>query len=101
MNVYNFGLPVYPDSHSMDAIVLYNVIESLPLDEGVARAIRHAEGWSTAANNASPPLPLLSVNVATENCNTTNNPASWLGDNIRAITMGGGAWGRTLREHVG
>ena len=91
MNVYDFGVPINPDSHGMDAIVLYNAIESLPSDEGVARAVRRAEG-STTANDASPP-PLLSAHTATENCDTmnvvlTNNP----GNTRQCLVLVGGQY---------
>jgi hypothetical protein len=109
MNVYDFGVPINPDSRGMNAIVLYNVIKSLPSDEGFARAVRRAEG-STAANNASPP-PLLSVNAVTESCDTTNNlgnmrqcliePHLGRGTISELSRRGGGAWGQTLLEHVG
>ena len=57
----------------MDALILYNTQAALPLNKEVARAARHED--------PTKPLPLLSAETATENCNTMNvvlidNPGS-------------------------
>ena len=64
MQTFDFGVPPNPNTQGMDALILYNKKEALPNDENVARAVRFYD--------PTKPLPRLTANEATENCDTMN-----------------------------
>ena len=73
METFDFGVPINANSEGMDALILYNKQAALPSNKEIARGARHED--------PTKPLPLLSAETATENCNTMNvvlidNPGS-------------------------
>ena len=64
MQTFDFGVPPNANSDNMDALILYNKRTALPTDENVAKAARYED--------PTKPLPLLSAEEATENCDTMN-----------------------------
>lgn len=64
METYDFGVPMNADSEGLDALILYNKKEALPSNKDIARMARHED--------PTKPLPLLSAETATENCDAMN-----------------------------
>ncbi|KAL7539259.1 hypothetical protein ACHAXR_010753 [Thalassiosira sp. AJA248-18] len=64
MRTFDFGVPPNANTEDLDALILYNKKEALPSDENVARAARYED--------PTKPLPFLTANTATENCDTMN-----------------------------
>jgi len=64
MSTFDFGVPPNANTENLDALILYNKKKALPSDPNIAKAARYED--------PTKPLPKLSAETATENCDTMN-----------------------------